>query len=33
MYASEFAKRLVADAEHFVGAIATFVVDEREIAK
>ena len=33
MYASEFSKRLVADAEHFVGAIATFVVDEREIAK
>jgi len=31
MYASEFAKRLVADAENFVGAIATFIVDEREI--
>jgi hypothetical protein len=31
MYKSDFAKRLVADAEHFVGAIATFVVDEREI--
>lgn len=33
MYASEFSKQLVADAEHFVGAIATFIVDEREIAK
>ena len=33
MYQSEFSKRLVADAENFVGAIATFVVDEREIAK
>jgi uncharacterized protein (TIGR02118 family) len=31
MYASEFAKRLVADAGNFVGAIATFIVDEREI--
>lgn len=31
MYQSEFAKQLVADAEHFVGAIATFIVDEREI--
>jgi uncharacterized protein (TIGR02118 family) len=31
MYKSEFAKQLVADAEHFVGAIATFIVDEREI--
>jgi len=31
MYKSEFAKRLVADAGHFVGAIAKFVVDEREI--
>lgn len=31
MYASEFSRRLVADAEHFVGAIATFIVDEREI--
>jgi uncharacterized protein (TIGR02118 family) len=27
----EFSKELVADAEKFVGAIATFVVDEREI--
>ena len=27
----EFSKQLVADAEKFVGAIATFVVDEREI--
>lgn len=33
MYQSEFSKRLVADAENFVGAIATFIVDEREIAK
>ena len=33
MYQSEFSKRLVADAENFVGAIATFVVDEREIAR
>jgi len=32
MYSSDFTKKLVADAEHFVGAIATFVVDEREIA-
>ena len=31
MYASDFSRRLVADAEHFVGAIATFIVDEREI--
>ena len=31
MYKSEFAKLLVVDAERFVGAIATFVVDEREI--
>jgi uncharacterized protein (TIGR02118 family) len=31
MYASDFARKLVADAEHFVGAIATFIVDEREI--
>ena len=31
MYASDFARRLVADAEQFVGAIATFIVDEREI--
>ncbi len=31
MYKSDFAARLVADAEHFVGAIATFIVDEREI--
>ena len=27
----DFSKQLVADAEKFVGAIATFVVDEREI--
>ena len=33
MYQSEFSKRLVADAENFVGAIATFIVDEREIGK
>jgi len=33
MYSSDFTKKLVADAEHFVGAIATFVVDEREITK
>jgi uncharacterized protein (TIGR02118 family) len=33
MYSSDFTTKLVADAEHFVGAIATFVVDEREIAK
>ena len=32
MYSSDFTKQLVADAENFVGAIATFVVDEREIA-
>lgn len=32
MYQSDFSKKLIADAEHFVGAIATFVVDEREIA-
>ena len=32
MYSSDFTRKLVADAEHFVGAIATFVVDEREIA-
>ena len=31
MYASDFSKQLIADAEHFVGAIATFIVDEREI--
>ena len=31
MYASDFSRQLVADAEHFVGAIATFIVDEREI--
>src|SRR3954452_3491627 len=29
MYKSEFTKKLVDDAENFVGAIATFVVDER----
>ena len=33
MYASDFGKGLVADAENFVGAIATFVVDERPIAE
>jgi uncharacterized protein (TIGR02118 family) len=33
MYASDFAKKLVADAEHFVGGIATFIVEEREIRK
>ena len=32
MYQSAFSKQLIADAEHFVGAIATFIVDEREIA-
>ena len=31
MYQSDFSKQLVADAEHFVGAIVTFIVDEREI--
>jgi uncharacterized protein (TIGR02118 family) len=31
MYKSDFSKQLVADAEHFVGAIATFIVDERDI--
>lgn len=31
MYASDFSKRLVADAENFVGSIATFIVEEREI--
>lgn len=31
MYKSDFTKQLVADAEHFVGAIATFIMDEREI--
>jgi hypothetical protein len=31
MYESPFAQQLVADAVHFVGAIATFIVDEREI--
>jgi len=31
MYRSEFAHRRVADAEHFVAATATFVVDERAI--
>jgi len=33
MYRSDFSKQLVADAEHFVGAIATFLVDEREIPR
>ena len=32
MYQSDFSKKLVADAENFVGAIATFIVDERTIA-
>jgi len=32
MYASDFSKQLIADAENFVGAIATFIVDEREIS-
>lgn len=31
MYQSDFSKKLVADAEQFVGAIVTFIVDEREI--
>src|SRR5262245_50314309 len=31
MYKSDFSKKLIADAENFVGAIATFVVDERVI--
>ena len=31
MYKSDFSQKLVADAEHFVGAIVTFIVDEREI--
>ena len=31
MYASDFSKQLITDAEKFVGAIATFIVDEREI--
>jgi uncharacterized protein (TIGR02118 family) len=31
MYASEFSQKLVADAERFVGAIVTFIVDERQI--
>jgi len=31
MYGSDFSRRLVADAEHFVGAIATFIDDDREI--
>lgn len=31
MYSSDHTKALVADAENFVGAIATFVVDERTI--
>jgi hypothetical protein len=31
MYASDFSRRLVADAEHFVGALAPFIVDERAI--
>jgi uncharacterized protein (TIGR02118 family) len=33
MYASDFSKRLIADAEHFVGAIATFIVEEHEIRR
>ena len=32
MYRSDFAKKLVADAENFVGSIATFIVDERAIS-
>jgi hypothetical protein len=31
MYHSEHTRKLVADAENFVGAIATFVVEERVI--
>jgi uncharacterized protein (TIGR02118 family) len=31
MYASDFARELVADAERFVGAIVTFIVDERTV--
>jgi uncharacterized protein (TIGR02118 family) len=31
MYKSDFSRQLVADAEQFVGAIATFIMDEREI--
>ena len=31
MYKSEFSRQLVADAEHFVGAIVTFIMDEHEI--
>ena len=31
MYNSDFSKRLVADAENFVGAIVTFIVQEVEI--
>jgi hypothetical protein len=32
MYRSDFAEKLVADAENFVGSIATFIVDERAIS-
>ena len=31
MYKSDFSRQLVADAEHFVGAIVTFIMDEHEI--
>lgn len=31
MYQSDFSGKLVADAEKFVGAIATFIVDERTV--
>jgi uncharacterized protein (TIGR02118 family) len=31
MYKSDFSRRLVTDAEQFVGAIVTFVMDEHEI--
>ena len=31
MYKSDFSRQLVADAEHFVGAIVAFIMDEHEI--
>jgi uncharacterized protein (TIGR02118 family) len=31
MYASDFSRTLIADAENFVGSIATFIVEETEI--
>jgi uncharacterized protein (TIGR02118 family) len=31
MYRSDFSRQLVADAEHFVGAIVTFIMEEHEI--